>query len=285
MRTYVHPPLCPRVCVYFWDKELCKHEFTNRREHYCPGPRAWASYPSGTSLAQSFLLVTLQVTSTSMRYDRYDTSLYVWTRLRLSSCLDTQRHRANRPRAFHYGSPDEIWPKENFPSPPSTRAFHSRLFTSDLSIGSVLSGKSFPTPRFEKKENKTKRRKQKMLQTIDKNEQQRVISHPPNFLQHIFRVHNARAENHGTEAFSISVRRWFVVYCRVKRPRSRLLCIRSTRGRPSTRRQKKKKNKKRKKIKKKEKKERVSPPFELVGKLAEYCETKAIYRAMLNFAV
>ena len=46
-----------------------------------------------------------------------------------------------------------------------------------------------------------------MLQTIDKNEQQRVISHPPNFLQHIFRVHNARAENHGTEAFSISVRR------------------------------------------------------------------------------
>lgn len=33
--------------------------------------------PSGTSLVQSFLLVTLPVTSTSMRYDRYDTCLYV----------------------------------------------------------------------------------------------------------------------------------------------------------------------------------------------------------------
>ena len=38
-------PLCPLACVYFWDKELCKHQFTNQRGHYCPGPRAWASYP------------------------------------------------------------------------------------------------------------------------------------------------------------------------------------------------------------------------------------------------
>lgn len=63
-----------RVRAYLWDKELCKHEFTSG-EHYCPGPGA--SYPSGTSLVQSFLLVTLPVTSTSMRYDRYDTCLYV----------------------------------------------------------------------------------------------------------------------------------------------------------------------------------------------------------------
>jgi len=65
-----------RVRVCFWDKELCKHEFTGGG-HYCPGPGA--SYPSGTSLAQSFLLVTLPVTSTSMRYDRYDTCLHVRT--------------------------------------------------------------------------------------------------------------------------------------------------------------------------------------------------------------
>lgn len=65
--------LCARA---YWDKELCKHEFTSGG-HYCPGPGA--SYPSGTSLAQSFLLVTLPVTSTSMRYDRYDTCLYVRT--------------------------------------------------------------------------------------------------------------------------------------------------------------------------------------------------------------
>lgn len=77
-------PLCPRarvrvcVCVYFWDKELCKHEFTNRRgrgeeDIIAPDPGLGQVTQSGTSLAQSFLLVTLQVTSTSMRYDRYDT--------------------------------------------------------------------------------------------------------------------------------------------------------------------------------------------------------------------
>lgn len=66
---------CARA--YFWDKELCKHEFTSGG-HYCPGPGA--SYPSGTSLVQSFLLVTLPVTSTSMRYDRYDTCLHVCLR-------------------------------------------------------------------------------------------------------------------------------------------------------------------------------------------------------------
>lgn len=66
---------------------MCKHEFTSG-EHYCPGPGA--SYPSGTSLAQSFLLVTLPVTSTSMRYDRYDTCLYV----RLGTC--TRKCFANR---------------------------------------------------------------------------------------------------------------------------------------------------------------------------------------------
>lgn len=65
------------VCVYFWDKELCKHEFTNRRrgeeDIIAPDPGLGQVTQSGTSLAQSFLLVTLQVTSTSMRYDRYDT--------------------------------------------------------------------------------------------------------------------------------------------------------------------------------------------------------------------
>jgi len=86
-RLSVSSPLCARsihararvparVRVCFWDKELCKHEFTGGG-HYCPGPGA--SYPSGTSLAQSFLLVTLPVTSTSMRYDRYDTCLHVRT--------------------------------------------------------------------------------------------------------------------------------------------------------------------------------------------------------------
>lgn len=70
------------VRVYFSDKELCKHEFTSGG-HYCPGPGA--SYPSGTSLVQSFLLVTLPVTSTSMRYDRYDTCLHVCLRTRTSS--------------------------------------------------------------------------------------------------------------------------------------------------------------------------------------------------------
>lgn len=90
-RSSVSSPLCARciarallahtricMCAYFWDKELCKHEFTSGG-HYCPGPGA--SYPSGTSLAQSFLLVTLPVTSTSMRYDRYDTCLYVRTHM------------------------------------------------------------------------------------------------------------------------------------------------------------------------------------------------------------
>lgn len=38
-----------------------------------PDPGLGQVTQSGTSLAQSFLLVTLQVTSTSMRYDRYDT--------------------------------------------------------------------------------------------------------------------------------------------------------------------------------------------------------------------
>lgn len=90
-RSSVSSPLCARcivrsrvrtresrVCARaYWDKELCKHEFTSGG-HYCPGPGA--SYPSGTSLAQSFLLVTLPVTSTSMRYDRYDTCLYVRSR-------------------------------------------------------------------------------------------------------------------------------------------------------------------------------------------------------------
>lgn len=82
--TCARTPLCPRarvrvcVCVYFWDKELCKHEFTNRRgrgeeDIIAPDPGLGQVTQSGTSLAQSFLLVTLQVTSTSMRYDRYDT--------------------------------------------------------------------------------------------------------------------------------------------------------------------------------------------------------------------
>lgn len=79
----MHVRLCARervyvsVCVYFWDKELCKHEFTNRRrgeeDIIAPDPGLGQVTQSGTSLAQSFLLVTLQVTSTSMRYDRYDT--------------------------------------------------------------------------------------------------------------------------------------------------------------------------------------------------------------------
>lgn len=66
------------MCVYLWDKELCKHEFTNRggggeEDIIAPEPGLGQVTQSGTSLAQSFLLVTLQVTSTSMRYDRYDT--------------------------------------------------------------------------------------------------------------------------------------------------------------------------------------------------------------------
>lgn len=66
------------MCVYLWDKELCKHEFTNRggggeENIIAPEPGLGQVTQSGTSLAQSFLLVTLQVTSTSMRYDRYDT--------------------------------------------------------------------------------------------------------------------------------------------------------------------------------------------------------------------
>lgn len=80
--TYAFVPAsactCVYVCVYFWDKELCKHEFTNRRgrgeeDIIAPDPGLGQVTQSGTSLAQSFLLVTLQVTSTSMRYDRYDT--------------------------------------------------------------------------------------------------------------------------------------------------------------------------------------------------------------------
>lgn len=64
--------------MYLWDKELCKHEFTNRggggeEDIIAPEPGLGQVTQSGTSLAQSFLLVTLQVTSTSMRYDRYDT--------------------------------------------------------------------------------------------------------------------------------------------------------------------------------------------------------------------
>ncbi|TGZ53643.1 hypothetical protein DBV15_10278 [Temnothorax longispinosus] len=86
---------------YFWDKELCKHEFTSGG-HYCPGPGA--SYPSGTSLVQSFLLVTLPVTSTSMRYDRYDTCLHVCLRtyavlVHYARMLREQR-RTGRPARF-----------------------------------------------------------------------------------------------------------------------------------------------------------------------------------------
>lgn len=81
-RIYVRES-CQCARAYFWDKELCKHEFTSGG-HYCPGPVA--SYPSGTSLVQSFLLVTLPVTSTSMRYDRYDTCLYVRARPSSTTC-------------------------------------------------------------------------------------------------------------------------------------------------------------------------------------------------------
>lgn len=107
---------CEYARAYFWDKELCKHEFTSGG-HYCPGPGA--SYPSGTSLVQSFLLVTLPVTSTSMRYDRYDTCLHVCLCTRPSSttreCFANSDEPADRHVSRDFGAtPTLRHPRENY---------------------------------------------------------------------------------------------------------------------------------------------------------------------------
>lgn len=72
-RVYV----CVRVCVLLGQRvvqtRVYQPEGGGEEDIIAPDPGLGQVTQSGTSLAQSFLLVTLQVTSTSMRYDRYDT--------------------------------------------------------------------------------------------------------------------------------------------------------------------------------------------------------------------
>lgn len=74
-RVYV----CVRVCVLLGQRVVQTRVYQpeggggGEEDIIAPDPGLGQVTQSGTSLAQSFLLVTLQVTSTSMRYDRYDT--------------------------------------------------------------------------------------------------------------------------------------------------------------------------------------------------------------------
>lgn len=69
--------MCVRVCVLLGQRvvqtRVYQPEGGGEEDIIAPDPGLGQVTQSGTSLAQSFLLVTLQVTSTSMRYDRYDT--------------------------------------------------------------------------------------------------------------------------------------------------------------------------------------------------------------------
>ena len=77
------------ACMRVWELLVCPRVLLVQRvvqtRVYQRGtllPWTRSKLPSGTSLVQSFLLVTLPVTSTSMRYDRYDTCLHVCLRIR-----------------------------------------------------------------------------------------------------------------------------------------------------------------------------------------------------------
>lgn len=70
--------MCVRVCVLLGQRVVQTRVYQpegggGEEDIIAPDPGLGQVTQSGTSLAQSFLLVTLQVTSTSMRYDRYDT--------------------------------------------------------------------------------------------------------------------------------------------------------------------------------------------------------------------
>lgn len=149
------------ACVYFWDKELCKHEFTNRgRENIiAPDPGLGQVTQSGTSLAQSFLLVTLQLTSTSMRYDRYDTVRFPRTDTQLGRC-------ANRPRVHSFLA------SRNFPT-----------FSRERERGGDREGERRKEEEKEKKERKKKKNVKNVTEEtrserIDRNEQRESFSSP-----------------------------------------------------------------------------------------------------------
>lgn len=77
--TYAFVPAsaCTCLCVCTSGTKSCANTSLptggGEEDIIAPDPGLGQVTQSGTSLAQSFLLVTLQVTSTSMRYDRYDT--------------------------------------------------------------------------------------------------------------------------------------------------------------------------------------------------------------------
>lgn len=76
--TYAFVPERVRACVCTCGTKSCANTSLptggrGEEDIIAPEPGLGQVTQSGTSLAQSFLLVTLQVTSTSMRYDRYDT--------------------------------------------------------------------------------------------------------------------------------------------------------------------------------------------------------------------
>lgn len=170
--TYAFVPAsactCVYVCVYFWDKELCKHEFTNRRGgggggHYCPGPRARASYPVrhfvsailfARYLAGYFDLDALR----SLRYPTFPRT-------------DTQLERcANRCPRVARSSPREIF--QLFPL--SFPGFRARVREREKGEGKKREGK-------EKKRRggkNVKNVREETSERIDRNEQRESFSSP-----------------------------------------------------------------------------------------------------------
>lgn len=133
-RSSVSSPLCARrighcsharvhtrtECV--WELLVCPRVLLGQRvvqtRVYQRGtllPWTRSKLPSGTSLVQSFLLVTLPVTSTSMRYDRYDTCLHVCLRTRPSSitreCFANSDEPAKRrvEISARHSAPSSVW--------------------------------------------------------------------------------------------------------------------------------------------------------------------------------
>lgn len=168
--TYAFVPAsactCLCVCVYFWDKELCKHEFTNRRGgggHYCPGPRARASYPVrhfvsailfARYLAGYFDLDALR----SLRYPTFPRT-------------DTQLERcANRCPRVARSSPREIF--QLFPL--SFPGFRARAREREKGEGKKREGKE------KKREGgkNVKNVREETSERIDRNEQRESFSSP-----------------------------------------------------------------------------------------------------------